>query len=306
MNNLTNYNLALLSTEGKFSCLKTACLLSNVSHDQLTRFLIKTEPKQEIDIKSLPKGGQLIYDDSSINKSFSKKIEKTRWVWCSSLNKAVWGYTLVKIIYVYKKKIYNIADIIWEKEEGSKNDVIRENIKELHEAGLEPEIVLFDCWYNACKSLNLIHSLGWKYLTLVRSNRIFEKKQVKEHKFYLAQSKKGKARGVYHSVQIAKHCDRYIMTNLEKPITSYSGWLIYKDRWVIETVFRALKSQLHLEECHSRSLKAQINHIHACMDTYLYLKNKYPDKSIESARKKYLRAYQNKNVYYGKNLAYAA
>ena len=175
------YRMALLLTEGKFSCRRSACKLEYVSHDKLTRFLLNNDEKMELDIKSLPKGGRLIFDDTSINKSYSKNIEGVRYVWCSSINKAVKGYTLIKIIYVYGNKIYNLADIICEKERGTKNEVIREELKKLYEAGLEPEIILYDCGYMACKNVNLINSFGWKYLTLCKSNKIFEKQQVQNH-----------------------------------------------------------------------------------------------------------------------------
>jgi len=79
------------------------------------------------------------------------------------------------------------------------------------------------------------------------------------------------------------------MTNLKSNIKSHSGWKIYQKRWIIETIFRDLKSNLHLEQCSSRSLKAQTNHIYACMETFLFLKNKYPDKSIGVARQDYLK-----------------
>ena len=49
------YRIALLSTEGKFSCLKCAENIENVSHDKLTRFLANNDKKTEIDIKNLPK-----------------------------------------------------------------------------------------------------------------------------------------------------------------------------------------------------------------------------------------------------------
>lgn len=306
MKHNNTYILALLSTEGKFSCLKSAENFKNISHDKLTRFLTNNEEKPEIDIKNLPKGGKLIFDDTSMNKSYSKNIEGVRFVWCSSLKKAVRGYTLIKIIYVYSNKIYNLADIIVEKQRGTKNEIIREELKQLYEEGLQPEIVLFDCGYMACKTVNLISSFGWKYLTLCKSNKIFEKQQVQNHKFFGGKSLYGKARGIYHQVQIVKHCNRYIMTNLNYNIKSSSGWKIYRKRWIIETIFRALKSQFHLEECSARSLKAQINHIQACMDAFLFLKNKYPDRSIEKAHQDYLKNIHSFKFNNNDDLAYFA
>lgn len=306
MKQIYTYRMALLSTEGKFSCHKSSCKLENVSHDKLTRFLSKTDTNQEIDINSLPQNGTLIYDDTSVSKLFAKNIEGVKYVWCSSLGKAIKGYTLIKIIYIYGNQIYNLADIIWQKEMGTKNEVIREKLIEFHSKGLKPKIVLFDCGYMACKSVNLINSLGWKYLTICKSNKIFEKRQIQTHKFFGGKSLYGKARGIYHQVQIVKHYNRYVMTNLNCNIKSHSGWNIYRKRWVIETIFRDLKSYLHLEECSARSLKAQINHIQACMDAFLFLKNKYPDKSIESARQDYLKNVCSVKFNDNKTLSYAA
>jgi len=91
-----------------------------VSHDKLTKFLSNNEEKTEPDIKNIPKGGSLIFDDTSINKSFPKKVEGVRlklkqFAWQSGVS---FSKTASKIIYVHGNKIYNLADIIWEKERG--------------------------------------------------------------------------------------------------------------------------------------------------------------------------------------------
>ncbi len=70
--------LALLSTEGKFSCLKSAENIEKVSHDKLTRFLSNFAVKSKTDIKSLPKGGQIIIDDTSLSKMYAKSIEASQ------------------------------------------------------------------------------------------------------------------------------------------------------------------------------------------------------------------------------------
>ncbi len=62
--------MALLSTEGKFSCLKSAENIEKVSHDKLTRFLSCFEQKQEIEKNS--KGEVLL---TALAKGFSKAEE---------------------------------------------------------------------------------------------------------------------------------------------------------------------------------------------------------------------------------------
>lgn len=296
-----NYILALLSTEGKFSCLKSAENIEKVSHDKLTRFLSVLDQKQEIDIKNLPKGGKIIVDDTSLSKMYAKSIEGIRYVYCSTLNKSIKGYTVIKIIYVLGNNIYNLDDIIWQKEEGTKNEIVRKKLSEYYEAGLEPEIVLFDLWYGAKETFNLLNDFNWKYLCLTKRNRHLNGKRIDEQKYYGGKSLYGKARGIGHIVQVAKHCKRYIITNLEEPIMSHTGWMRYAERWIIETIFRDLKSFLHFEQCQARTLIAQKNHIQVCMDAYLFLKRKYPDKSIEATQRDflqdfYMKKYTNQDV----------
>lgn len=302
MNQINNYRMALLCTEGKFSCLKAAENIEKVSHDKLTRFLSTLNLNPGIDIESLPKGGIIVIDDTSLSKMYAKSIEGIRWVYCSTLNKAVKGYTVIKIIYVHGNEIYNLEDIIWDKSEGTKNQVVRAKLKEYYAAGLEPELILFDLWYGASETFNILNDFGWKYLCLTKRNRNLNGQRVDSYKYYGGKSLYGKAKGIGHKVQVAKHCKRYIITNLEKPIMSHTGWRLYKERWIIETVFRDLKSFLHFEQCEARTLIAQRNHIQACMDAYLFLKKKNPNKSIEAScrhflQEFYLRKYTNQDVF---------
>ena len=95
------------------------------------------------------------------------------------------------------------------------------------------------------------------------------------------------------------------MTNLDCNITSHSGWRKYKKRWIIEEIFRALKSQFHLEQCSARSLNAQVKHVQACMAAFLYLKHKFPDRGPEMAHREFLQQYRlgKINVHEDFNLA---
>jgi IS4 transposase len=70
---------------------------------------------------------------------------------------------------------------------------------------------------------------------------------------------------------------------------------LYKGRWVIETVFRDLRKVLNLQKCSSRRLRAQENHIKACLLAYRFLKTCYPDKSVESAQQEFIASHDREN-----------
>lgn len=320
MHNVNSYRLALLSQEGKFSCVKAAKSLPLVSHDFLTRLLIKSDLKCRIDFKKLPKNGDLIFDDTVIPKKYSKLIENCSYVYSSSDEKVVFGLCFILVIYVYKGKTYILDVIMWEKGGPTKNELIRDCLKTLKENGLSPNLVLFDKWYNAYETLNLINSFHWHYVTLCNGNRLFKTEDIEEykeakkakilantnkkkknknpkpsienHKFLGAKGKFGKLNKVNYQVQIIKHNGRYVLTNIKNPLNSVKAWKLYRRRWLIETIFHDLKGFLHLNQCSSRSIKAQINHIIYCLEAYLYLRENYPDKSIESAHQEFLQDFR--------------
>ncbi|MEW5821009.1 MAG: hypothetical protein AB1782_12530 [Cyanobacteriota bacterium] len=115
------YTLALLKEEGKFSCVKAARTLPLISHDQLTRFLIKSDLKCCKNLNILPKNGVLIFDDTVIPKKYSKVIENCSYVYCSSENKVVFGLCFILVIYVHNYNIYILDIIIWTKGGNTKN-----------------------------------------------------------------------------------------------------------------------------------------------------------------------------------------
>lgn len=323
MKQLNSYRLALLCQEGKFSCVKASKSLPLISHDHLTRLLIKSDLKCCTDYKNLPKNGNLIFDDTVIPKKYSKQIENCSYVYSSSDEKVVLGLCFILVIYVYKRKTYILDVIIWKKGGPTKNELIRDCLKTLKENELSPNIVLFDKWYNAYDTLNVINNFGWYYVTLCNGNRLFKtediaeyneaktakilancnkinpknknknpKPSIENYKFFGTRGKFGRLNKVNYQVQIIKHNDRYVLTNIKNPLNSVKAWKLYRRRWIIETIFHDLKGFLHLNQCSSRSLKAQKNHIIYCFEAYLYLRENYPDKSIESAHQEFLQDFR--------------
>lgn len=285
MKPLHAYSLALLSQVGHFSCVKAGEDLLFVSHDQINRCLHRGGFQAFADLGLLPEGGEVIVDDTVIVKRYCEQIEGVGYFYDSKEKKSLPGLNCLLILYVMGKEVFILDVIIKEKEGETKNDLVRESFLRLYECGLKPTVVLFDIWYAANKTLNLLDELGWRYLCQVRENRLLDGIHVKSHRFYGANSRYGYLKGVHHRVQVIKNGDRYFVTNDAEPVNSVMAAKLYKRRWTVETVFRDLKDQLHLQKCSARSLNAQYNHILACFEAYFFLKRQFPDISLQKAHR---------------------
>jgi hypothetical protein len=168
-------------------------------------------PSPVADWNNLPRQGTLVIDDTLIAKPHSKAIEGVKWQFDSSKGKALPGINLLLAVWTVGEETH-ILDVILPNE-NNRNDLVQELLKRMKDAGFEPNEVLFDSWYAASKTLNLIHSLGWTYVSRIRSNRLFNKEPVDSHAFYGAQGITGKLKGVYQQVQIVKDGDKYLLTN---------------------------------------------------------------------------------------------
>lgn len=291
MSNLSPYSLWLILTEGDFSCVKASRTLGFISHDALTRQLNKIfNYSTVIDWDKLPKQGILIADDTVIAKPHSEAIENVLWTYDSAQGKVTPGISLFLALWEVDGTIYPISVSLPGTD--NRNDLFRHLIRMLHEKGFEPQRVLFDAWYACSKTLNLLHSIGWTYVSRIKSNRLFNKQPLKEASFLGAKGRCGKLKGVYHQVQIVKHHDRYLVTNELTPHTSCTLAALYQERWLIETVFRVLKQVLHLEKCSCRSSDSQLSHILCTLEAFIYLKREFPDLSAEAAQQEMLHKYR--------------
>jgi Transposase DDE domain len=285
---LIAYVFSLILSEGSFSLEKAARRFVSVSHDVLTRFLVRWLFEEFTDWAKLPKNGYIVLDDTVLNKQHSRKIEGVSYQYSSNEKKKLNGLCFILVLWVSGNQSFVLDVLIWKKGGRTKNELVQAALRRYKLAGIQPKKVLFDAWYAASSTLNLLGSWGWTYLARIKSNRLFNDRHLTEYRFFGANGKYGKLKGVGHSVQIVKHGKRYLVTNGLSPLFSRSGAKLYKERWVVETVFQDLKKNLNLEKCSSRSLKAQENHIKACLLAYRFFKIYYPDKSVESAQQEFI------------------
>ena len=289
---ISRLSLSILLTEGAFSCVKASRSIGLFSHDQLTRDLSKQVAYTAIltPFSSLPKTGDLSVDDTVIAKPHAAEIEGLSYVYSSSDEKVVFGMNVFLAVWRSQGKLYLVqvelpGDV-------SKHALFQELLKQLKEAGCEPDCVYFDSWYASNETLNLIERFHWTYVTRIKGNRIFNGAPLKNQKFFGAKGKLGRLKGVRHKVQIVKHGDRYLGTNVLPTHTSKSLSRQYQRRWVIETVFRALKSVLHLEKCSCRSKRAQFNHLLAAIEAYKCLAQAFPSLGPELAQREFIHHYR--------------
>jgi putative transposase len=292
MERMSRITLAILLTEGNFSCVKAAQGIGLFSHDQLTRELAKEVAYTAIltPLEDLPKEGELSTDDTVIAKPHATEIEGLEYTYSSSDDKVVFGMSVFLGTWRAGGKLYLVKVEL--PGECSKHELFQELLRQLKEAGCEPSCVYFDSWYACSATLNLIDGLQWTYVTRIKSNRLYEGIPLKKLRFFGAKSKQGRLKGVKHRVQIVKHGDRFLATNVLTPHNTRSLVRQYQKRWVIETVFRALKSVLHLEKCSCRSQRAQFNHLLAAIEAFKYLVQAFPDLGPELAQREFIRQYR--------------
>jgi putative transposase len=292
MERISRLSLALLLTEGSFSCVKAATCIGLFSHDQLTRDLSRQVVYTAIltPFTNLPKEGDLSVDDTIIAKPHAGEIEGLSYVYSSSDEKVVFGMNVFLAVWRAEGKLYLVQVEL--PGEASKHELFQELLKQLKEAGCDPHCVYFDSWYACSETLNLIESFDWAYVTRIKSNRLLNGTALKNLSFFGAKGKLGRLKGVRHKVQIVKHGDRYLGTNVLHPYTTGSLSRKYQRRWVIETVFRALKSVLHLEKCSCRSKRAQFNHLLAAIEAYRCLAEAFPSLGPELAQREFIRQYR--------------
>lgn len=268
------YKKFLMVTSQKYSALSLSQISpSPLSHDSISRWLstAKCQPKdiwRVVKPKVLNTKGVLIFDDSIIDKTRSKKIGLTKWQYSGTRHdiirgigvlNAIWNINTTKNYYPIDFRIYDPPE-----DNKTKNHHLREMVNLAFKRGLKPECVVADSWYSSLKNLKCIRDKDWFWVMGLKKNRKVNRNQDLKD---LDIPKTGlevhlKGYGFIHVFKFASKNGRidYIGTNIPKPniktIRSY-----VKQRWSIEVYHRELKQTCGLESCMARTSRAQRNHI---------------------------------------------
>ncbi|MFO0927930.1 MAG: transposase [Gemmataceae bacterium] len=254
------------------------------AHDAFTRLLHRLEPDPEtlwqearpqVDLAA----GVLVLDDTVLDKPYARHIELVGRHWSGKHHGIVQGIDLVSLLWTdgdrllpCDYRIYHDAKV------ATKNDHFRAMIDVAHGRGFQPACVLFDSWYSSLENLKHLRSLGWRWLTRLKSNRLVNKDRQGTRPLSrtdIAASGTVVWLTGYGLVRVFKIVapdgDSAYWATSDLTMTDLERQQLAEYSWAIETYHRGLKQCTEVERCQARSGTAQRNHIGLALRAFLRL-----------------------------------
>lgn len=288
----------LIATPKVYSCTEAARVQPDdddpPSHDAINRLLLRIESSsedlwQEARHQVSLKSGVLVLDDSTLDKQYAKKIDLVSRHWSGKHRKVVCGINLITLLWTDGDRYIPCDYRFYDKptDGATKNDHFRKMLLTAKERGFLPACVLFDSWYSSLDNLKTIRSLGWFWLTQLKSNR-----QVDPDR---------RGNRAISEVEISEtgsvvHLKGYGFIKVFKlvaPDGDIEYWATNKmgmnelERvkfadmaWTIETYHRGIKQFCGVERCQARKGRAQRNHIGLALRAFLRLEHHSFHKGI--------------------------
>ncbi len=174
------YTDYLISVQGQASATRLSKIIEELSHDQITRFL----SNDEFDSKTLwfnvkkivreieDEEGVIVFDDTIIQKSWSKENEIICWHYDHSKGRYVKGVNLMSCLYINSESVsipvnfeiirkdIKYCEIETRKEKRkslkTKNEIVREMFIKSIQNHIKFKYVLMDSWFSSKETLELI------------------------------------------------------------------------------------------------------------------------------------------------------
>ncbi len=285
------YGQFLVNGVNNFTGTYFAEIVEGLKHDSVWRHLNGKKLSSKVIWERVSQdivysaNGYLLFDDSVLDKSASKKIELARWQYSGNIHDTVMGIGIVNCVY-YNPELdrYWIIDarIYQPDQDGKKKyEHLQEMMLKAIERGVVFYTVLMDTWYAINKIMCWINGLGYKFVCPVRSNRlVLDRWTDPEKPKYLAakelpwenddEQSKGKPAKLKECplklklFRLTVHPNRtdYVVTNdLEQISTSGDATKACAVRWKIEQYHRETKQVTGIGKCQARNARAQRKHI---------------------------------------------
>jgi len=281
----------LLVSQGNYTLTHFSEHSAWFSHDLINRFLKRDKfPPRLIwehvqDQIEYHPNGYVLFDDTVIDKRYSKNIELVRRQYSGNAHAVIRGIGVVTCVYVNPETEnfwlidYRIYDPDGNRK--SKLDHAAEMLKHtVYQKQLPFKAVLMDTWYATKALMLLIESLDKLYYCPVQENRQADDsggekgyQRVDELEWSTIEVQYGKQLKLKgfpkeHKVQcfrveVSTHRTDFVVTNDKAKPSVEAVQEVYRLRWKIEQLHRESKQLTGLECCQCRKARIQRNHI-AC------------------------------------------
>lgn len=275
------------------------------SHDTIRNFL-KRDSVRPRDIWESARNkivvspnGYLLFDDSVMDKDYSKEIELVRRQYSGNAKAVIRGIGVVSCVYVNPDtgEFWDIDYRIYDPEGDGKSklkhvrDMLEHTVTHKKVGGkpLSFTTVLMDSWYADTKTFKCIESYGKIYYCPLKSNRLVDQtngteeyrhvdslewtEQEQEHGklAHIKTMPKGHRVKLFRLVLSTERTD-FVATNDLSQDSTEATFEICRIRWKIEQFFRETKQTTGIESCQCRLERIQRNHIGCALLVWLRLK----------------------------------
>lgn len=282
-----DYVQFLLGSPLQFTCTEAARVQpprqNPPFHDAFTRLLTRLEPDpealwQEARHQIRPAEGVLVLDDSTLDKPYARATELVGWHWSGKHHAVVKGINLLTVVWTDGDRHIPCDYRIYDKAHDgfSKNDLFGQQLRRAKERGLSPRCVCFDSWYSSLDNLKLVRSLGWTWLTRLKSNRkvrvAFGSPQPIGTVTVPDEGREVYLPG-YGSIRVfrvvATNGDTDYWATGDLRMDALTRLKYGEFSWRIEEYHRGIKQFCGVERCQARRAKAQRNHIGMSIRAFL-------------------------------------
>jgi hypothetical protein len=264
------------------------------AHDAYTRLLHRLEPDpttlwQEAQGQVVLDAGLLVFDDSTLDHLYARKIELVVRHWSGKHHAVVRGINLMTLLWTDGDRHVPCDYRIFDKQRDglTKNDHFQAVMREAHKRGFRPRCVAFDGWYASLPNLKLLRSFDWIWLTRLKENRLvnpdgtgvvsLSQVEIGESGRILHLTGYGLIR-VFRLVSRDGDTEYWATNDLQMSDLTRVRWASYA--WAIEHYHRGIKQFTGVERCQARAARAQRNHIGLALRAFLRLEIQCYHKGI--------------------------
>ena len=295
-----DYCQYLLSSQTNYTLTHYAEHAAGVSHDLVKLYLERERltardiwNQTKVDVVASP-GGYVVFDDTVLDKNYSRQIESVRWQYSGNAHQIIRGIGLVNCIYINPEteQFWVIDFRIFDPEKDGKGKI--DHVKDMldniiYHKKLSFSTVLMDTWYATTKLMLFIHDHKKIFYCPMRKNRLARCADSSENyqaiptltwtDEELRQGKLIRLKGMpahiemkLFSVAISSHRTDFIVTNDTSQHCADDTKKICAMRWYVEQFHREVKQLTGIEQCQCRKQRIQRNHIACAIAVWVCLK----------------------------------